>query len=251
MSDPERPDFSLELASHIEEVQNRADSNLRQQFEHILHNTLFPEVRPAPKVPKRILLLLAQYARTLYIGEGHHYPGNLRLREQLEALSKRIVARAMGIVSEAEVRSRQMGMSVFGERHGLTSADMRNAMFDELATQIKSRLGASNSPRFSPEETPLADSPRDSLTSSLPPAPQFSEELRRLLTEARWRPEDVAEKIGIEPRNVYRHLAGKSIPSLVNIGRYEAALTKKLGRTVSLPTSVKRHNVSKTSSKRQ
>ena len=80
--------------------------------------------------------------------------------------------------------------------------------------------------------------------------PSIGAELRRLLDEARLRPEDIAEEIEIEARNVYRHLAGATVPSLVNVGKYEKALTMHLGRLVKLPTPVKRQNVSKTSAKR-
>jgi hypothetical protein len=79
----------------------------------------------------------------------------------------------------------------------------------------------------------------------------IGEILRQLLDESRLRPEDIAEEINIEARNVYRHLAGETTPSLVNVGKYERALSKHLGRPVRLPTPEKRRNVSKTSAKRQ
>ena len=81
--------------------------------------------------------------------------------------------------------------------------------------------------------------------------PDIATELGRLLREARLRPEDIAEEIKIEPRNVYRHLAGETEPSIVNVGKYEKALSARLGRRVTLPTSVKRQRVIKTSLKRQ
>jgi hypothetical protein len=88
--------------------------------------------------------------------------------------------------------------------------------------------------------------PLPSLTSLPTPQPllitpqvetksKFSEELEKLLEEARWKPEDIAEKIGIDPRNVYRHLASQTAPSLTNTGKYEAALSKRLARKVILP----------------
>ena len=64
--------------------------------------------------------------------------------------------------------------------------------------------------------------------------------LRQLLDESRLRPEDIAEDIGIQARNVYRHLAGETVPSLVNVGKYERALSKRLGRPVKLPIPLKR-----------
>jgi hypothetical protein len=87
--------------------------------------------------------------------------------------------------------------------------------------------------------------------SSKPAVSKLAEELKKLLTEARWTAEQIADKVDIGPRNVYRHLAGDTAPSLKNIGAYEAVLSKQLGRKVVLPTPVKRQNVSKTSSKRQ
>jgi hypothetical protein len=71
-------------------------------------------------------------------------------------------------------------------------------------------------------------------------SPSLGALLKRTLTEARIRPEDIAEEIGIEPRNVYRHLSGETTPSIPNIGKYEKALSKHLGRQVRFPTPVKR-----------
>jgi hypothetical protein len=88
-------------------------------------------------------------------------------------------------------------------------------------------------------------------TAQLAKEPNIGVELKRLLEEARIRPEDIAEEIGIDARNVYRHIAGKNQPSLVNIGQYEKAFSKRLGRKIALPTPAKRQNVSKTSEKGQ
>lgn len=74
--------------------------------------------------------------------------------------------------------------------------------------------------------------------------PSFGSQLKRLLEEARIKPEVIAEEVDIQPRNVYRHLAGETHPSLAHVGKYEKALSKRLGRPVHLP------HVSKTS-KRQ
>jgi hypothetical protein len=111
-----------------------------------------------------------------------------------------------------------------------------------LSDKKKSRPG-----KTSTEPAPV-------VASKAPPQPQvpaFAEELDRLLIEARWKPEDISEKIGIDPRNVYRHLSSDTAPTLTNVASYEAALTNRLGRPVKLPTPVKRQRASKTSAKRQ
>ena len=85
-------------------------------------------------------------------------------------------------------------------------------------------------------------SPRLQLPVAVEPhaSPGIGEELKQLLIDCRCRPEDIAEEIGIQPRNVYRHLAGETVPSLVNVGKYEKALSKRLGRSVKLPLPAKR-----------
>ena len=81
-----------------------------------------------------------------------------------------------------------------------------------------------------------------------PPSPEsIGAQIKAYILEARLRPEDIAEEIGIQPRNVYRHLSGETLPTLSNIGKYESALSKHLKRTVKLPTPA---NV-RTSVKRQ
>jgi hypothetical protein len=90
----------------------------------------------------------------------------------------------------------------------------------------------------------MAATQTNTIPVQVPLAPSVAVELRRLLEEARIKPEDIAEAIGIQPRNVYRHLSGQTRPSITNIGKYEQAISKRLGRKVLLP------HVSKTS-KRQ
>jgi len=110
-------------------------------------------------------------------------------------------------------------------------------------------------PEPQPDDNSLLETVRAEPTTQKEPtlpsritAPRsLGDELKRLLVEARIRPEDIAEEIGIGPRNVYRHLAENTVPSISNLGRYEKVLSKHLGRPVKLPTSVKRQNVSKTS----
>jgi hypothetical protein len=68
------------------------------------------------------------------------------------------------------------------------------------------------------------------------PTTSVGEQLKALLLEARLRPEDIAEEIGIQPRNVYRHLSSETFPTISNVGKYESALSKHLKRTIKLPT---------------
>jgi hypothetical protein len=75
--------------------------------------------------------------------------------------------------------------------------------------------------------------------------PEFAVELERLLIEARFTSEAIANEVGINWRTVYRHRKGEIQPSLKNIGAYEKALSKLLNRRITLPTPARRQNASK------
>jgi hypothetical protein len=82
-----------------------------------------------------------------------------------------------------------------------------------------------------------------------PPLREFAAELEKLLIEARFTPEAIADEAGIHWRTVYRHRKGEMLPSLKNLAGYERALSKVLGRKITLPTPVKRQKFIKTSDK--
>jgi len=67
-------------------------------------------------------------------------------------------------------------------------------------------------------------------------------QLRRLQERARLSTEELAERVGLTPRSVFRHLSGKSIPRLNHIGAYEHIFSEVLETTIVIDiTSVKRH----------
>ena len=67
-------------------------------------------------------------------------------------------------------------------------------------------------------------------------------QLRRLQERARLRTEELAERVGLTPRSVFRHLSGKSIPRLNHIGAYEHIFSEVLETKIVIDiTSVKRH----------
>jgi hypothetical protein len=60
----------------------------------------------------------------------------------------------------------------------------------------------------------------------------LSDQLNRLIAESRMSIPALAERMGIEPRSIYRHLSGESEPRLGHIGAYERVLTEATGRKV-------------------
>lgn len=91
----------------------------------------------------------------------------------------------------------------------------------ERAIDLHTRRNLFEPLRINPPTPQVAPITVPRLLPEVPTPSPFADELRRLLTEARWTAEIIAEKIGISPRNVYRHLSSETKPSLTNVAAYE------------------------------
>jgi hypothetical protein len=149
MSDSDRPRFDVGTESHIEAIKNQADTLLWGQLEQFLSPTSAKERTlrqqypasfnpPLPKKPMLLLSVITSYARTLYFAEENLYEQGPQVELWLRKLAEHIVERAMNIVASVEEAVREVQLTL--QYHGLTSAQMREAAFDELNALIKKRL---------------------------------------------------------------------------------------------------------------
>lgn len=76
----------------------------------------------------------------------------------------------------------------------------------------------------------------------------IAKQLQDLRIESSLTVEQLAEKVGLAPRSVYRHLSGEAIPNRRHVAIYEKAMSNALHKEVRIKTSPK---VSKRQSKRQ
>jgi DNA-binding XRE family transcriptional regulator len=64
-------------------------------------------------------------------------------------------------------------------------------------------------------------------------------QIKRLQNECGISAEKMAEAVGIDPRSIYKHLAGQTVPRRNHITAYEKLFSERLNRPVSLRKSVK------------
>ena len=207
-----------------------------------------------PKRPLELSLWIGQYAQSLFYVEASKYPPlDPNFCHWLTRLAIRLEERVMRIIGEIEKASLFNSLTY----HGLAGEQIRKvarkALHQKMQEwpQFKGAIIEVKPPKNPRDAEPKSESLATALEGDPIPERNLSEELAHLLTDARWKPEDIAEKVGIDPRNVYRHLASDTVPTITNIGNYEAALSKRLGRIVTLPTPAKRQRASKTPAKRQ
>jgi hypothetical protein len=71
--------------------------------------------------------------------------------------------------------------------------------------------------------------------AALPPTAgeeTVGEQLELLRQECRWSYEQLAEAAGFDPTTVARHISGKMVPSLKNLGKYDRTFSKQLNRKI-------------------
>jgi hypothetical protein len=119
----------------------------------------------------------------------------------------------------------------------------RKSLLESLVEHLKVAHGNSLNPLLRQlAETlstvgPAVEKMRASRTaSSATSSEEVGSQIRDLMNEARLTKEALAEGIGIQERNVYRHLAGTP-PRAKTIAAYEEFFSKKLKRSVQLKTS--------------
>jgi hypothetical protein len=277
MDDREKPNLSLGDLTDITDELYQMDGALWECLEPLLRrkgglpaNFVLAGPRPA-KLTAKFYLVLSNYSREAFNSEANRYPRypvNPHSSKWLQNLAQRVEDHALevvrdieknpdkdfayhevtedgirAVIREALLRLMQQNYQFKGTLRRMLLPSTPPSARNYPAHLPSMHQGNTRDPRPPGVVNQMREGDSRLLESSklVVPTPSFREELKRLLNEARIRPEDIAEEIGIEPRNVYRHLAGETAPSLTNLKKYETALSKHLKTPVKLP------HVSKTS----
>jgi hypothetical protein len=265
MDERERPNLTLGRLATITDGISEADQAAWDALRPLLKprgwndNTRFKGPRP-PKLTARFYLILANYANELFHTEANEYPRyppSGYFPNWLRNLAQRLEAHVIAVVKDVEASDSEKSFSY----HGVVEKEMRSNIRQRLHAEIESRYNVKYLTSalevlveiLEPLATP--PTPYDALVRRTPQkvvaptppqtvaptaAPIFGTELRRLLEEAEWKPEDIAEKIGIDSRTVYRHLNGSVFPTPKTRWAYQGALRERLKKKVVLPKSSKR-----------
>ena len=265
MENTDRPSFSLHKAAEIEQTQNDVDRQFWEAlciFQVAIFDSDSTPRRSAPKRPAALLLTLAAYAANLFIVEGSFYPDRPQLRIWLEKLKDRIIDRIAMMLDHLERQGESRGLSLM--HHEATPEEMRSSVIEELNRKIEKRLSppqplavpppplelpgnrgplpasayaasgvdiASASPLLIMAMTAARSAQRANVEISL------SAQIKRLQIECDISAEKMAEAVGIVPRSIYKHLAGKTVPRRGHVAAYEKLFSERLNRPVTLKRS--------------
>jgi hypothetical protein len=244
MSEPDRPPLNPIMFELIDQTLHKIDMDYLPVLaaRQVGLQIGVPESLRVPKSPALLLNTLCDYAGALFRAEANNYE---ELRKGgtypawLSRLADRIAARVLKVVEDVD----RMNIPASLKYHGVTEADMRDHLKEFLAGAVN-RYAWKDSGPMAPTPSPQPETPvSPPQPASAPLTRSIAQQLKDLQDESRMTVEEMAEAIEIEPRSVFRHLSGDSIPRAKQIGAFERLFTDKLGRPVRLETSGKRQRI--------
>jgi len=151
-------------------------------------------------------------------------------------------AKAKYLLNRADLKAARVVLRVASKEYddaGLTLREFWSAIREEIESVANSFQLLDSQRRlleiefFAPPEQKASRSATAPAPSpSTPKRETVATQINRLREECHLTAEELAEKIGIEPRSVQRHLAGSSVPHGRHVRAYERVFSNLLNRQV-------------------
>lgn len=223
MAEIRKPPLGDAVYEEISAAQYAVEKTYWEQLQHLLvlpagaylANALTGVPIP-PKQPIRLGEILKGYARALFDAEAGRYPvDNPDLEMQLENLAERTEIRT--------IQTSFQGTWAGSLTYHATAETMQEKVHEAIEAHIQTYLH----PRI--EQAAIVE-------KQLSPKPATGEtvatQISRLREECRLTIEELAERIGIEPRSIQRHESGACLPYTRHLRVYEREFSKLLNRQV-------------------
>ena len=175
MTESARPYLDLQSRYALEAAQIGAAEKLRSQLESLLRPVPIPKMS-APKIipqssktPERLCVLIADYARTLFVAESQLYLNRYAPSQWIVGLSERVIDSSMNIVAEVEETGQSKIIPSSFEHHGLSKGDIRRTLWEEvreMAARIMPPVQILPPP-LPPEVQAQMDAPEDDMARAL------------------------------------------------------------------------------------
>ena len=237
-----RPILPLETEAEIEKAREKLFSS-PPQAELPLFLVANP-LSPRQRKPAQLKLALRSYASSLFDCEAKFYCKHAGERAKLQSWLEGLAACIEAEVAK-EIASRTSGILTGYDFH-CTAEERSAAIADALKERIDYWIKAAEA---DPKVTTAWEwtgrgkpiSLAQMRTTELPAASPIAQgaeaatlaaQIDRLRVECRWTVEKLAEKIGVSPRSVQRHLSGGAAPYSRHIAAYEHEFSKQLRRKV-------------------
>ena len=197
-----------------------------------------PKSLPPPKLRIILLSRLEVYAGDLFKLEADNYSEYKSKAEYpawLSRLMDRVIARVFNTIQILERAKEPATLAYHGVTDDEVRADLRLFLLEVANTYIWDRP----SPQVLTEAAQPAAQASVQPTAPVPYPEPLAQQLRELRDECDITAETMAEALGVDPRSIYKHLAGQTVPRRNHIDAYEKLFSERLNRPVILKRSVK------------
>jgi hypothetical protein len=243
MNEPGRPPLHPITCEAIDQLLHRVDQEHWPRITAMRVKKHYPlDIPVPPPTPQHLLAQIRWYASLLFKTEADQYEqfrSDRHYPAWLSRLADRVIARtltALDRLDDGDPDALLLGY------HGLLRPDIEKElrmMLGEIGRQYEQGkvLSIAAEPAQPEQEPKQQDAtPKETLAA----------QIKRLQNECEFAAEMMAETLEVEPRSIFRHLAGQAVPRPKHIAAYEKLFSERLGRSVTLKRSVKSHrNVSK------
>lgn len=202
-----------------------------------------------PQTPEQLLAYLRAYAAELFKTEADSYQEFVNAGPYpawIGALEERMLRRVLKAVERIESADPNLTLGFHGLDPHRIENELRGTLWEVANPYRWSVPGADVSARLIDAAQESTRKLTKTVEAAAAVAPEdkkltIAEQIRALQDESNVTAQVLADALEIDPRSVFRHLAGEAIPRGGHIAAYESLFSEKLGRKVTIKTSPKRH----------
>lgn len=241
-----RPPLHAITCEQIDQLLHRVDQQHWPNIVAFRAKRRYPLDEPIPPLtPEHLMSAIRWYASMLYKSEADQYE-QFRSDSQypvwLSRLSDRMIGRVMKALDQLDGADPDaLLLSYHGLRKDQIETELKKFLWD-IGKQYE--LGTAPGQRGTGAPETIAPIQMGLSRADTPAQGTLGNQIESLIAECEFTKEHVAELLGVDVRQVYRHCAGQTVPRRSHIAIYQNLFSKKLGKTIILSTSVKRHDKS-------
>lgn len=187
-----------------------------------------------PQRPLQLIKLFCSYASELFQAEADRFEPFRADRlyvPWLSNLSNRVGVHIQDVFRQLEESDADALLTY----HGASNLRIGAAVNVTLSDLVKQYREGVAKPTQIEAPQPSAPATRESLAA----------QIKRLQAECDVTAEEMAQALKIEPRSIYKHLAGQTVPRRNHLAAYEKLFSERLNRPVTFPkvskSSIKGH----------
>jgi hypothetical protein len=239
-----RPPLTPLACEAIDQLLYRVDERHWPTITAMRVKKYYPPDSPVPPpAPKQLLGAFRWYSSMVFGTEADQYD---QFRKDghystwLSSLAERTIARVLSAIKKLDESDPEALLLAY---HGICNDEIEQdlkTMLGEIRSQYEQGIAPSQrknvlsfTPTAGPPEAPQPSAPQQE---------SVAEQLKRLQADCDLTAQEMADALRVDPRSIFRHLAGETRPRRTHLAAYEKLFSERLGKPITLKKVAQRHN---------